>query len=81
VIDLTKLNKNQLAAVSAPTGSTLVVAGAGTGKTRVLTLRFAYLVTTLNYDQTKILAITFTNRAAEEMKLRITDVLNKVYLP
>jgi DNA helicase-2/ATP-dependent DNA helicase PcrA len=81
VLDLSGLNKNQLKAVSTDTGPVLVVAGAGTGKTRVLTLRFMYLINTLNFDPTKILAITFTNLAAEQMKKRILNLLNNVRLP
>lgn len=66
-----KLNSEQKAIVSAPNQPILVVASAGTGKTRVLTERIIYLMNKLNIAPEQILSITFTNMAAEEMKERI----------
>lgn len=67
------LNDAQAAAVAAPLKPTLVFAGAGTGKTRVLTNRILYLVKDLGVNPSEILAITFTNKAANEMKRRLFD--------
>lgn len=81
MLDLQSLNENQLKAVSAPIGSTLVVAGAGTGKTRVLTMRMAYLIEKLDFDSKRVLAITFTNRAANEMRERVNKILGNTPAP
>jgi DNA helicase-2/ATP-dependent DNA helicase PcrA len=81
MLDLQTLNENQLKAVSAATGSTLVVAGAGTGKTRVLTMRMAYLIEKLEFNSKRILAITFTNRAANEMRERVNKLLGAMPTP
>jgi DNA helicase-2/ATP-dependent DNA helicase PcrA len=81
MINFDTLNKNQKEAVTTTEGSILVVAGAGTGKTRVLTMRIAYLISELGYDPNKILAFTFTNKAANEMKTRIFNVLKNIHVP
>ena len=72
---LAGLNNKQLEAVTLPHQSALILAGAGSGKTRVLTARIAWLIQTGQVSPTGLLAVTFTNKAAKEMLTRITSSL------
>src|SRR5277367_4131119 len=72
---LANLNPEQQAAVTLPNQSALILAGAGSGKTRVLTTRIAWLISTGKISPGGILAVTFTNKAAKEMLIRLTAML------
>ena len=71
------LNQSQLEAVKYCDGPQLVIAGAGSGKTRVLTYKIAYLMDELHYEPWSILALTFTNKAAGEMRQRIATMVDE----
>lgn len=75
MLDLTTLNENQLAAVQWNNGPLLVLAGPGSGKTRVLAYRLARLIDGTEDKHFKVLALTFTNKAAAEMRERVSDLL------
>ena len=78
------LNAPQIEAVKSTQGPLLIFAGAGSGKTRVITYRMAYMIVQENVNPDAILALTFTKKAAGEMKYRVTDLLkefDKKYIP
>ena len=77
MIKFSQLNENQKAAVTDDSRHIRIIAGAGSGKTRVLTMRIAYLIEKKDVRPYHILAITFTNKAAKEMKNRINDMLGE----
>ena len=75
MVKYSELNENQKQAVIDESKHLRIVAGAGSGKTRVLTMRIVYLIEKLGVSPKNILAITFTNKAAKEMKKRIVEML------
>src|SRR5215216_2226428 len=70
-----QLNEKQKEAVTAPLVNTLILAGAGSGKTRVLVSRIAWLIQAYHMSPYAILAVTFTNKAAGEMRTRLNKLL------
>ena len=76
-MNLDELNKEQKKAVLKTEGPLLILAGAGSGKTKVLTTKIAYLIEECGIDPYNILAITFTNKAAKEMKDRIYKMIGE----
>lgn len=77
MLNLASLNEKQLDAVKTTEGPVMCIAGAGTGKTRALTYRVAYLIEEKNISSDEIVAVTFTNKAADEMKERIYSLTGK----
>jgi len=75
-MNLNNLNSKQLAAVKSVGSPILIFAGAGSGKTRVLTYKIAYLIKEVGLPPENILAVTFTNKAAQEMKSRVQELLD-----
>jgi DNA helicase II / ATP-dependent DNA helicase PcrA len=76
-IQQTKLNKEQHSAVTHKNGILLVCAGAGSGKTRVITMRIAHLIVNNQVDPLSIVALTFTNKAAKEMRQRVQKLVGE----
>lgn len=76
---LENLNQKQLQAVMTTEGYVRVIAGAGSGKTKALTSRFAYIVDRLGINSSNMLCVTFTNKAAQEMKKRVKMLIGDTY--
>lgn len=76
---LSALNEKQFEAVTATEGYLRVIAGAGSGKTKLLVSRYAYLVKEYGINSANILCVTFTNKAAGEMKRRIRSLIGQEY--
>lgn len=76
-MDINTLNDKQREALLATEGPLLILAGAGSGKTKVVTSKIAYLIEELKIPSWKILAITFTNKAAKEMKDRVANLIDR----
>ena len=74
--NLSNLNEKQQEAVEYLDGPLLIVAGAGSGKTKVLTSRIAHIIKTHKAFSSQILAVTFTNKAAKEMQIRVSKLLS-----
>ncbi len=79
-MNLKSLNKEQFEAATTIEGPLLILAGAGSGKTRVITYRIAHMIKDLNISPFSLLAITFTNKAANEMKERVRDLIGDTAL-
>ena len=80
-LNLDVLNSEQRAAVLAPDGPILILAGAGSGKTRAITYRIAHLLGERNIDPREVLAVTFTNKAAGEMRERVGALIDGAQAP
>jgi DNA helicase-2/ATP-dependent DNA helicase PcrA len=78
MLDLSSLNQKQKEAATAPLGAVLVLAGPGSGKTKTLTHRIAYIIEQRLVHPSNILALTFTNKAAKEMRERVSKLLTRL---